>query len=193
MSSVQAALLPTSSYPMQAEGLRRGSGGDAAQRRSPPTILDIPTPLNEQNVTSVRCTLSKVSRRLFSRCILGLKIPGKYYFITWTSSPQSPPIEESWNALRVWLKRERPGSCWCYCITTEGYGVIHMIMRLGKGEQRLDVRKVRAHWIKLHKAVQIKIKYVPESMKNNLAAYLGDQRKLKSLSGEMAWQNGIVR
>jgi hypothetical protein len=68
-----------------------------------------------------------------------------------------------------------------------------MIMRLGKGEQRLDVRKVRAHWMKLHNAVQIKIKYVPESMKNNLAAYLGDQRKLKSLGGEMAWQNGIVR
>jgi len=35
--SVQGALLPTSSYPMQAEGLQRGFGGDAAQRRSPPS------------------------------------------------------------------------------------------------------------------------------------------------------------
>jgi hypothetical protein len=30
-------------------------------------------------------------------------------------------------------------------------------------------------------------------MKNNLAAYLGDQRSKRSLGGEMAWQDGIVR
>lgn len=153
------------------------------------TILDTPTPQSVQ----VKNTLSRVSRRLYSRCILGMKIPGRYYFITWTSSPQSPPIEKSWFALRMQLKRTRPGSSWCYCITSEGFGVIHMILRLGKREKRLDVNEVRAHWVRLHKANQIKIKHVPESMKNNLAAYLGDQRGKRKLGGEMAWQDGIVR
>jgi len=157
------------------------------------TILDTPTPESGQVVSSVKTTLSRVSRRLYSRCILGLKIPGRYYFITWTSSPQSPPIEKSWRALRKWLKRYRPKSAHCYCITNEGFGVIHMILRLGKREKRMDVNEVRAHWVRLHKANQIKIKHVPESMKNNLAAYLGDQRAKRSLGGEMAWQEGIVR
>lgn len=157
------------------------------------TILDTPTPQSDQVVSPVKTTLSRVSRRLYSRCIFGLKIPGRYYFITWTSSPQSPPIEKSWRALSNWLKRKRPGSTWCYCITSEGHGVIHMILRLGKREKRLDVKEVRAHWVRLHKANQIKIKHVPESMKNNLAAYLGDQRRKRKLGGEMAWQDGIVR
>lgn len=68
-----------------------------------------------------------------------------------------------------------------------------MVMRLGKNEKRMDVRKIRSHWQKLHKATQIKIKHVPESQKGNLAAYLSDQRRLKGLGGEMAWQNDIVR
>jgi hypothetical protein len=157
------------------------------------TILDTPTPESGQIVSPFKTTLSRVSRRLYSRCILGLKIPGRYYFITWTSSPQSPPIEKSWRALRKWLKRYRPKSAHCYCITNEGFGVIHMILRLGKREKRMDVNEVRAHWVRLHKANQIKIKHVPESMKNNLAAYLGDQRAKRSLGGEMAWQDGIVR
>lgn len=163
-------------------------------------ILDIPTQQSGQNRTPKRCSLSRVSRRLYSRVVLGLKLPGRYYFITWTSSPDSPPIEKSWRALRKFLKRYRPGASHCYCITNEGdptkinnLGVIHMIMRLGKNEQRMDVRKLRSHWQKLHKATQIKIKHVPHSQKGNLAAYLSDQRKLKSLGGEMAWQNGIVR
>ena len=163
-------------------------------------ILDIPTQQSGQILTPKRCSLSRNSRRLYSRVILGLKLPGRYYFITWTSSPESPPIEKSWRALRKFLKRYRPQSCHCYCITNEGdpakienLGVIHMIMRLGKNEKRMDVRKIRSHWQRLHKATQIKIKHVPQSQKGNLAAYLSDQRKLKGLGGEMAWQQDIVR
>jgi hypothetical protein len=152
-------------------------------------ILDIPTP----KLAHFKPTLSRVGRRFFSRCILGLKIPGKYYFISWTSSPQSPPLKKSWNALRMWLKRKRPGISWCYCMTDEGHGVIHMIARLGKGEKRLDVKEVRAHWEKLHKAKQIRIERVPEPMKNNLAAYIADQRHKKKLGGEMAWQDHLDR
>lgn len=172
---------------------------NAAGRHAAP-ILDIPTLQSGQTRTPKRCSLSRTSRRLYSRVVLGLKLPGRYYFITWTSSPDSPPIEKSWPGLRKFLKRYRPGSSHCYCITSEGDhkkiknpGVIHMIMRLGKNEERMDVRKLRSHWQKLHKATQLKIKHVPQSQKANLAAYLSDQRKLKSLGGEMAWQDGIVR
>jgi hypothetical protein len=168
------------------------------------TILDIPTLESGQVASSpislptpqsgqIKRGLSRISRRLYSRCILGLKLPGRYYFGTWTSSPQSPPIEKSWPALRKWLKRKRPGASWCYCITNEGYGVIHMILRLGNGEKRLDVNEVRAHWIGLHNANQIRFEHVPEPMKNNLASYLADQRSKRRLGGEMAWQDNIIR
>lgn len=167
-------------------------------------ILDIPTPESGQIISltvrsptpqsgQIKRTLSRVSRRLFNRTILGVKLPGRYYFITWTSSPQSPPIEKSWRALRKQIKRWRPGSSHCYCITDEGHGVIHMVIRMGPGEKRLDVKEVRSHWQRLHKATQIRIDHIPESGKNNLAAYIADQRAKRKLGGEMAWQDELVR
>jgi hypothetical protein len=167
------------------EGVSSAVPGPAGSRSA---MLDIPTPQSGQ---VVKRGLTRVSRRLFSRAILGLAIPGRYYFFTWTSSPQSPPIEKSWRALRKWLKRQRPGACWCYVITDEGHGVIHMIIRLGKNEKRLDVRDVRAHWQRLHRATQIRAEYVKEPL--SLAAYFADQRHKRKLSGELAWQDGIVR
>jgi hypothetical protein len=152
-----------------------------------------PTPQSDGLLSPDKPGISRMSRRLYSRCILGLKLPGRYYFITWTSSPQSPPIKKSWSALRQWLKVKRPGAKWIYCFTDEGHGVIHMILRLGKGEKRLDVKEVRKHWERLHKANQIRIEHVPESMKDNLAAYLGEQRKKRSLAGEFMWQDLLVR
>jgi hypothetical protein len=125
--------------------------------------------------------------------MLGLLLPGQYYFITWTSSPSSPGLDCSWNALRVWLKRERPGACWCYCFTDEGHGVIHMILRLGPGERRLNVTRVRAHWDRLHGARQIRINAVKKGDEANLAAYIEKQAKIKKLGGEMAWQSSIIR
>jgi hypothetical protein len=118
-------------------------------------------------------------------------VPGDYYWITWTSSKESPKIGKSWNSLRKFLKRLRPGACWIYCITSEGNGVIHMILRLGKGESRLDIDVLREHWINLHKANQIKIKRVGKDPEK-LIAYISDQRK-KGLAGEVAWQDKMVR
>lgn len=137
--------------------------------------------------------LTRVTRRFYSRVMLGLHIPGQYYFITWTSSPQSPSLEKSWNALRQWLHKERPGCSWCYCFTDEGHGVIHMIVRLGKGEKRFNVTRVRAHWSRLHAANQIKIKAIKKDGFKNLAHYLTNQKKLKKMGGELAWQDSITR
>jgi hypothetical protein len=187
-----------------AAGQSPGSEDQPSTDLASAAILDIPTPQSEQMVypsvptptpqsEQIKKTLSRMSRRLYSRVLLGVKLPGRYYFITWTSSPQSPPIEKSWVALKWWLHRKRPGACWCYCFTDEAYGVIHMVMRLGKGEKRLDVKEVREHWKRLHKATQIRIDHIPESGKNNLSAYIADQRAKRRLGGEMAWQDDLIR
>lgn len=165
----------------------------------PAPMLDIPTPQDELGAATSknlkdsfqRRKLARTSRRLYSRALLGLSIPGRYYFCTWTSSPESPPIEKTWRLLRWRLKRSHPGSSWIYVITSEGLGVIHMIIRLGKNEKRLDVKEERAWWEKVHKARQIKFLYVKKP--EDLAAYLADQRRKRSLGAELAWQDDLVR
>jgi hypothetical protein len=204
VGSVDSALVRNSIENLQADKSTDYTAYQPSTDLVPAAILDIPTPQSGHLVLhegrsptpqsgQIKNTLSRVSRRLYSRTLLGVKLPGRYYFITWTSSPQSPPIEKSWFALKKWLKRKRPGACWCYCFTDEGHGVIHMVMRLGRGEKRLDVNEVRAHWQRLHKATQIRIDHIPESGKNNLSAYIADQRAKRRLGGEMAWQDDLIR
>lgn len=52
-----------------------------------------------------------------------------------------------------------------------------MVIRLGKGEKRLDARETRKHWFNLTGAKQIRMEFVKEP--KDLAAYLSDQRKRK--------------
>jgi len=126
---------------------------------------------------------------MYSRVLLGLRIPGQYYFITLTSTPKSPALEKTWDCLRKWLHAYRPGMCWIYCFTNEGHGVIHMVIRLGKGEKRLDARTVRAYWENLTGARQIVIKHVKEHHKEDLASYLANQKHKNRLGKEFAYQN----
>jgi len=137
--------------------------------------------------------LTRTSRKVWSRVLMGLACHGQYYFITWTSSPQSPPLDKSWDALRKWLKRERPGCSWCYCWTDEGHGVIHMVVRLGKGERRFNVTRVRAHWDKLHNARQIKIRPVKKETAVKLMSYIANQKKIKKMANEFMYQSSITR
>lgn len=177
-----------------------GVSGPPAQRgltpqgpRSGP-MLDIPTPqcgqlCDNENQSGKRVFLNSSSRRIFSRALMGVKKPGRYYFITLTSSPQSPSVKKSWDALRKWIKRYRPHSVHFHVFTSEGYGVIHMIIRLGTKEKRIEVRELRHEWVRLHRAVQIKILRVDKH--RDLARYISDQRHKKSLAGEFCWQNLI--
>ena len=162
-------------------------------------ILVIPRPESGHLETPIKRMLSKSHRRFFSRVILGLLLPGRYYFITWTSSYQSPPVEKSWGALKKWLRRERPGITFVYCFTSEGKpaadnksgGVIHLIARLPKNAKRLDARRLHAHWLRLHKAHGVTIRYVSLKDRVHLASYISDQRNMKTMGGEMVWQDGI--
>jgi len=173
-------------------------GGMAAREAGCP-MLDTPTPKGEHVVSSVsprkraHRTFSKMHRRMYSRVLLGLRLPGRYYFITLTSSPASPPLESTWNALRVWLKRYRPGMCWIYCFTLEGHGVIHMVVRLPMRSKNINVKVLRAYWQKLTGATQIRIVRVRESNKEDLADYLVNQKLKKGLGQEFAHQSSITR
>jgi hypothetical protein len=118
-------------------------------------------------------------------------LPGDYYWITWTSSNESPDVKKSWHALQRFLHRYRPDMVWIYCITTEGNGVIHMITRLPKGTARLEISELRVHWEKLHKAWSVVIKkvYSPQG----LSDYLAEQGRKRGMAGEMYFQPLLVR
>ena len=168
-----------------------GAAGGAAGATCP--ILDTHILLsNEENKKGLqKYFLKKSSKKLFSRVMLGLMLPGRYYFLTLTSSPESPNLENSWFNFRQWLRYHRPGLAFCFVITSEGYGVIHMVIRLKPRMKNLDINEIRRYWETRHKAKQIKIVRVRHARK--LANYLSDQRKKRKLGSEMSWQDLIVR
>jgi hypothetical protein len=152
-------------------------------------ILDIPTP---DDGMSIRTNLSPRSRRLFSRAVLGTKLPGRYYFLTATSSPKEPlEPKKHWDMLRKYLKKHNPNTSHLHVTTNEGFGVIHIVLRLGNDEPRLEIVPFRDWWFQYHKATQCKIVQVRHE-KMDLCRYISDQRHKKGLAGEMAWQDDIV-
>jgi len=158
-------------------------------------MVHIPTPQLRQIDTQIKRQLTRSSRRFYNRALLGLKLPGRFYFLTYTTVMTTPyRAGHYWRSLWRWHKRYRPGCCCCYGITREGKakGVIHMIVRLGPKEKRMDVNELRAHWFKMTGAVQLKIIYVGRDRKK-LASYIADQRKKRGLAGEMAWQDYLDR
>lgn len=136
--------------------------------------------------------LSRTCLKIYSRTMTGLTLPGRYYFLTLTSSPESPPIQTSFDALRQYLKRERKGCCWIYVMTSEGHGVIHMVIRLAYSQKNFDIKHLRKFWKKQHKARQIRIERC-KTDHEKLAEYLSDQRRMKKMGSEMSWQDMIIR
>lgn len=181
------------------EGLESGLGrvpcGGSAAAGDPVLILDTSTPQSAQKLESIGRLFNRRNRRMWSRAIWALKLPGRYYFLTLTTTPESPALEKVWNSLRQWMKRYRPGICWLYCFTNEGkgQGVIHMVLRLGMKQKRLDANEVRAYWYGLTGARQVKIKAVPESKKEDLALYLANQKNKRGLAKEMGYQSAVTR
>jgi len=167
-----------------------------AEGAAPCPLLDTHTPECEHEKRSINDELAvkfwrtKSSRRLFSRVMLGLLLPGRCYFCTFTSSPQSPDIRRSYAALRMYLKRNRKGCSWIHVFTAEGHGVLHMVIRLRSRQRNLDIKEMKAYWKKLHKADQVTILRVRHA--NKLANYLSDQRKKRKLGSEMSWQDLIT-
>jgi hypothetical protein len=121
---------------------------------------------------------------------MGVKKAGRYYFLTLTTIPERPLVRKNWDALRKHLKKLLPRTVHFHVITSEGNGVIHMILRLGRGESRLEIVPFRAWWKGLTGATQVKILRV--NNKKDLARYISDQRHKKALAGEFAWQDLIV-
>jgi len=164
------------------QGSTSGGGGGGAGR----PILDIPTPHYGMNV---KRGLDGRSRRIFSRAVLGVKKPGRYYFLTVTTTKENPLKKEHWDMLRKKLKEILPKTVHFHVTTSEGNGVIHVILRLGKGEKRLEIIPFRSWWFNYTGAKQIKILRV--SNKKDIARYISDQRYKKDLAGEFCWQDCI--
>jgi len=180
--------------PGAAQGLAAST--ERAARAAGCPMLDTPTPecgkIVPRKDSPTRFLKNRVSRRIFSRVMMGMNLPGRYYFLTLTSSPESPPLVKSFDKLRKWLKVERPEISWIVVFTDEGFGVIHMVFRLPLRSKNIDVRLLRARWKKWHKAKQIVIKRA-QSDHEKLADYMSDQRKMRKLGSEMSWQNSITR
>jgi hypothetical protein len=142
--------------------------------------------------TGVKWGLNPVSRRVFSRALIGTKKPGRYYFLTLTTVATSSPIKRCWDTLRRYLKNLYPRTVHFHVLTSEGkgQGVIHCILRMGRGERRVEVVPLRKWWTEYAGARQIKI--VRVGKKRELARYIADQRYKKELAAEFAWQDGIV-
>jgi len=172
-----AAAVPSSAKP--------GGGADAQPMFNTHT-------LSKGNFEFQKRVINKRNRTLFSRMNLGLMLAGKYYFLTLTSSPKSPALNKSWYKFRRWLKRIRPLTSWCVCFTSEGHGVIHLVLRIHQSEKRLDVKEVRKFWERVHKASQIKLLWVSDKDKENLANYISDQRKKKNIGTEFLWQDQMI-
>jgi len=171
----------------QQEGGGAGAPAGAAGPKGPGPMLDIPTP--DCGMGDKR-TLTPKSRRIFSRALLGVRKPGRYYFLTLTSSPDEPLKMIHWDMVRKKLKKELPRTSHFHVITGEGHGVIHIILRLGPGEKRLEIKPFRTWWAQYHKAVQIRIEKVGNV--KELARYISDQRHKKNIAGEFAWQDDII-
>jgi hypothetical protein len=184
-----------SGSPIQEGALPEGREAPAMSPRA--AALDIPLRQIDQNRdTSFRRMKSQASRRFYTRALLGMKIPGNYYFLTYTTCMTTEhPVGYYWHDLWRWHRRYRPGAPCCYGITGEGkaQGVIHMIIRLNKGQKRMDVKDLRAHWKKMTGAYHINIQKVDRTTAFKLANYISDQRKLRNMAGEMAWQDFLQR
>ena len=126
-------------------------------------------------------------RRIWSRVTLGLLLPGDYYFLTLTSSPDSPDIAKSWDKGKKRMFRKGYEFDYYGLRTDEGHGVIHVVIRSGK---RINISWLRLQWIELHNANQIWIKEVKNF--EGIPKYLQSQADFR-LGGEMAYQHNIIK
>jgi hypothetical protein len=175
----------------EAEAGRAPAGAPDASAREAGADPLLDTRLRNLDKLQGKLFRNRSAGRLWSRSKLGMMVPGDFYWITWTSSPQSPMIKKSWNALQRFLHRYRPEMAWIYCFTNEGYGVIHMIVRLPKGSPRLEIKDLREHWERLHRAIAVIIKEVHNP--KGLSDYLADQEQKRGMAREMHYQPLIER
>jgi hypothetical protein len=128
--------------------------------------------------------------KLFSRSYIGMLLPGKYYFWTFTTSLESPNLGISISKLQRYLRKIRPGCSWIYSLTIEGNGVCHMILRIPLHLKRIAIKEMNAFWQETHKAFCFVSK-----VKNpkGLANYISDQRQRKWMGNEMASQELTVK
>jgi hypothetical protein len=129
--------------------------------------------------------------RIFSRSLVGMYLPGEYFFVTFTSSKKSGDILKKWDGLRKWLQRKYFGIKWLYAFTNEGLGVLHMIWRLPVGTQQPKIDEINEYWEKAHNAFA----WISRAYNGKgLANYISEQNKRrKGMAVELSQQCEIIK
>jgi hypothetical protein len=105
----------------------------------------------------VRRPVNPRAYTLWNRAILGMMVPGDYWFLTLTSSMDSSrDIKLSWREFyKRWFQKFYPNDC-LYAIVNEGYlnkGVIHAVIRfVDENAEKPSDDLVSANWMRCHKA-----------------------------------------
>lgn len=150
------------------------------------TIPDV-SPVHRSSIWTRR------KRRIWGNVNIGLSLPGTYYFLTLTSSPQSPDsITHSWDLLLKRLHRRGYKFDYYGVRTNEGHGVLHVVIRIRKGQMRLKIDEIRRMWVELHAAPQMRIEKIRK--KTEMSNYMTqpDCRARAPISWEMSKQNHII-
>jgi hypothetical protein len=178
-----------------------GPGGSSAREpgelAGPCSLLDPYTPnvelRNSIDVASFfRLRRTKTQRKLYSRIYWGLQLPGRYAFLTLTNSGKGPEQIKRFLKFKIWLRRHYPGIAACRCFTDEGNGVLHIVIRQGMRQKRIDKAEMDAYWLSVGGGFTW-IKRVHENGKAGLAAYMADQRRKRGMSKEMSNQSLMTK
>lgn len=171
------------------EGQPLGAPSTVGREEGLTPLLDTLLHKTTKDLGGRKLLFRRSTGKLFSRATIGMMVPGDFYFITFTSSPKSPDLKGSWDRLRKWFHYRYPPMTWLYVMTNEGYGVIHMIVRLPKGHDRIEHSVMDGYWLSIHLAhCLIKKVFNPKGLSN----YISDQRKRKGMSVEISSQEQIT-
>jgi len=137
----------------------------------------------------IRC-VNRATNTLWSRAYMGMMLPGDYWFLTLTTSPQSLrsiriSLSRLWN---TWLKKKFPCD-WLWCHTNEGLGVVHAVLRFGTGDRIPTEEQIREEWVRLHRAFMVD--FAPVRHFDRTANYLL-QRK-NATAQELHFQPDVLK
>jgi hypothetical protein len=97
----------------------------------------------------------------------------------------------NFRKIKWWLKRHYPGIAGCRVFTDEGGGVVHIVVRQGMKQKRIDKEELDLYLVETLGCGFCDIKRVYN--KEGLANYLADQRAKRGMANEMGRQTLMTK
>jgi hypothetical protein len=132
-----------------------------------------------------------VQRKVHSRISWGLVLPGRYTFATFTNVGKGKQQLANFRKIKWWLKRHYPGIAGCRVFTDEGGGVVHIVLRQGMRQKRIDKTELDLYLVETAGCGFCDLKRVYN--KKGLADYLANQRVKNGLAKEMSRQTQMTK